>query len=446
MVAHRTSPTNIGLYLLAAACAQRFGWIGTAELLERLEATLATLARLPRHRGHFLNWYDTSSAAGAAAAVRLHASTAATSARTCSRSPRRAWRSSREPLATTALRRALAASATRIALLRAAGGEPLGGEALAAVLGGASPLERIEADPARFQALLDAAAAELRRERADRRSTSRCRRRRTGSPGRSRTTSRPCARRCATRPSGLGDDAVAARLQRIATTCRALAAEPDFTLPVRPQAPPVPHRLSRRRAPARRRLLRPARLGGARDQPVGDRQGRRAAAPLGRARPAVLRRRRARRPALVVGLDVRVPDADAGARRAARQRPAQRRARRRARADRLRARRTTCRGASRSRRTPAATTRSPTSTRRRACRAWRCAARRPTSSWSRPTPPRWPRRSRRTAPRPTCAALEALRARGRYGFIEALDYSPGAPVGRRGRRPRRAPSWRTTRA
>jgi cyclic beta-1,2-glucan synthetase len=59
MVAQRTSPTNIGLYLLAAACAQRFGWISTLELLTRCERTLATLAGLERHRGHFLNWYDT---------------------------------------------------------------------------------------------------------------------------------------------------------------------------------------------------------------------------------------------------------------------------------------------------------------------------------------------------------------------------------------------------
>ena len=63
MLAHRTSPTNIGLYLLSAACARRFGWIGTQELLQRAEATLETLAELPRHRGHFLNWYDTQRAA-----------------------------------------------------------------------------------------------------------------------------------------------------------------------------------------------------------------------------------------------------------------------------------------------------------------------------------------------------------------------------------------------
>ncbi len=63
MVAHRTSPTNIGLYLLSVACARAFGWIGTDELLTRLEATLATLDKLERHRGHLLNWYDTQTCA-----------------------------------------------------------------------------------------------------------------------------------------------------------------------------------------------------------------------------------------------------------------------------------------------------------------------------------------------------------------------------------------------
>ena len=61
MVAHRTSPTNIGLYLLSVACARQFGWIGTQDMLARMESTLATLATLQRHRGHFLNWYDTQS-------------------------------------------------------------------------------------------------------------------------------------------------------------------------------------------------------------------------------------------------------------------------------------------------------------------------------------------------------------------------------------------------
>jgi cyclic beta-1,2-glucan synthetase len=63
MLAHRTSPTNIGLYLLSVACAREFGWIDTPQMLTRLEATLATMMRLQRHRGHFLNWYDTQTCA-----------------------------------------------------------------------------------------------------------------------------------------------------------------------------------------------------------------------------------------------------------------------------------------------------------------------------------------------------------------------------------------------
>ncbi len=63
MVAHRTSPTNIGLYLLSTACARQFGWIDTPEWLTRIEATLETLGRMQRHRGHFLNWYDTQTLA-----------------------------------------------------------------------------------------------------------------------------------------------------------------------------------------------------------------------------------------------------------------------------------------------------------------------------------------------------------------------------------------------
>ena len=59
VIAHRTSPTNMGLYLLSVASARDFGWIGTAEAVDRLEATLATMQRLERFRGHFYNWYDT---------------------------------------------------------------------------------------------------------------------------------------------------------------------------------------------------------------------------------------------------------------------------------------------------------------------------------------------------------------------------------------------------
>ncbi len=60
-VAHRTSPTNIGLYLLAVLSAREFGWIGFEETVTRLENTVSTLSRLERFQGHFLNWYDTMS-------------------------------------------------------------------------------------------------------------------------------------------------------------------------------------------------------------------------------------------------------------------------------------------------------------------------------------------------------------------------------------------------
>ncbi len=59
VVARRTSPTNIGLYLLTIIAARDFGWLGTLGAVERLEATLATMDKLERFRGHFYNWYAT---------------------------------------------------------------------------------------------------------------------------------------------------------------------------------------------------------------------------------------------------------------------------------------------------------------------------------------------------------------------------------------------------
>jgi cyclic beta-1,2-glucan synthetase len=58
-VAHRTSPTNIGLYMLSTVSAHDFGWISILETAERLEQTLRALGELARYRGHFYNWYDT---------------------------------------------------------------------------------------------------------------------------------------------------------------------------------------------------------------------------------------------------------------------------------------------------------------------------------------------------------------------------------------------------
>ena len=58
-VAHRTSPTNMGLYLLSTMAAHDFGWIGIVDMAHRLEATLETMTSLRRFHGHFFNWYDT---------------------------------------------------------------------------------------------------------------------------------------------------------------------------------------------------------------------------------------------------------------------------------------------------------------------------------------------------------------------------------------------------
>jgi cyclic beta-1,2-glucan synthetase len=59
IVAHRTSPTNIGLYLLSAVSARDLGWIGTVDTVARIGATLETMQRMERFHGHFYNWYDT---------------------------------------------------------------------------------------------------------------------------------------------------------------------------------------------------------------------------------------------------------------------------------------------------------------------------------------------------------------------------------------------------
>nr|MBA3632685.1 hypothetical protein [Acidobacteriota bacterium] len=58
-IAHRTSPTNIGLLLLSTISARDFGYLGAIELTERLRFTFDTLEKLKKFRGHFLNWYNT---------------------------------------------------------------------------------------------------------------------------------------------------------------------------------------------------------------------------------------------------------------------------------------------------------------------------------------------------------------------------------------------------
>jgi len=58
-IAHRTSPTNIGLGLLATLAAHDLGFIETAELVRRIDNTLTTIEQLDGWEGHLLNWYDT---------------------------------------------------------------------------------------------------------------------------------------------------------------------------------------------------------------------------------------------------------------------------------------------------------------------------------------------------------------------------------------------------
>jgi cyclic beta-1,2-glucan synthetase len=58
-IAHRTSPTNMGLNLLANLAAYDFAFIGCGEFLQRTFLSLQSMQSLERHQGHFYNWYDT---------------------------------------------------------------------------------------------------------------------------------------------------------------------------------------------------------------------------------------------------------------------------------------------------------------------------------------------------------------------------------------------------
>jgi cyclic beta-1,2-glucan synthetase len=61
-VAERTSPTNIGLSLLAIVSAYDLGFLSLSEAVAKLDAVLASLEKLERFQGHFLNWYEITQA------------------------------------------------------------------------------------------------------------------------------------------------------------------------------------------------------------------------------------------------------------------------------------------------------------------------------------------------------------------------------------------------
>ncbi|MFL5738833.1 MAG: GH36-type glycosyl hydrolase domain-containing protein [Flavisolibacter sp.] len=63
VIAHRTSPTNMGLSLLSNLAASDFGYITVKELAQRCKGSLQTMRKLERFNGHFYNWYDTLSLA-----------------------------------------------------------------------------------------------------------------------------------------------------------------------------------------------------------------------------------------------------------------------------------------------------------------------------------------------------------------------------------------------
>jgi cellobiose phosphorylase len=58
VLAMRTSPTNVGLQLLATASAYDLGFITVDEMTRRLELAFRSIERLRRFRGHLYNWYD----------------------------------------------------------------------------------------------------------------------------------------------------------------------------------------------------------------------------------------------------------------------------------------------------------------------------------------------------------------------------------------------------
>lgn len=58
-VANRTSPTNIGFYLLSILSARDLEFIETTEMVDLIELTLETIEKMEKWQGHIYNWYDT---------------------------------------------------------------------------------------------------------------------------------------------------------------------------------------------------------------------------------------------------------------------------------------------------------------------------------------------------------------------------------------------------
>ena len=62
-VAHYTTPTNIGLFLVSTLSAYDLGYIGFLELAVRLRSTFESMDKMEHYRGHLMNWYDSQTLA-----------------------------------------------------------------------------------------------------------------------------------------------------------------------------------------------------------------------------------------------------------------------------------------------------------------------------------------------------------------------------------------------
>lgn len=60
-LAYRTSPTNIGLNLMAIMSAKDLGYFGLSQMSQLIDKTISVVESLGKWNGHLFNWYDTNS-------------------------------------------------------------------------------------------------------------------------------------------------------------------------------------------------------------------------------------------------------------------------------------------------------------------------------------------------------------------------------------------------
>ena len=323
VVAQRTSPTNIGLYLLSVVSARDFGWIGTLDLVDRVEATLRTVHSLEHHRGHLYNWYDTHD---------CHAL---------------------DPKYVSSVDSGNLAGAliTLADALREMAGEASAGQAVLSGIGDAALLVArrgarrgtfAPAQPARLDDALDVVLTILAaRPESPADWAARMAELQTAAKVAADCAREPAEAGAANPTTVLGTAALALR-ETVASHARDFdtlyrrarvdrrrggrahrAAARDrrgrtrdghgdgVRVPLRPDADALRDRVSPERREPRRRPLRPARLGGTPAELRRDREGRRADAALVPPRAAADAGGQGLGAAVVVGVDVRVPDAGA---------------------------------------------------------------------------------------------------------------------------------------